>query len=115
MILGVITITFAVNVLGDVLLIPVFKNEGAAIAYLMAMLIQCVAYLKRNDTDGLGAVWQPLLLCMLCAFLGGFIARYIFSNSVLIPIMAVGIYATALLLTKQLRLSDWKNIPFLFN
>jgi O-antigen/teichoic acid export membrane protein len=110
MILGVITLTFVINLAGDVLLIPILKNEGAALAYLAAMLIQCVAYIKKNDVEGLNTCWQPLLYCTLCALLSGFIAEKIFSNIWLVPISAISIYVAILFVTQQFRISDWKNI-----
>jgi len=115
MILGVITLTFVINVLGDVLLIPFFKNEGAAVAYLLAMLIQCYAYLKNNDEPGLSSVWESLFLCASCALIAGYIAMHVFTGVILIPLLALGIYLICLLLTKQLRVSDWKNVSALLS
>jgi O-antigen/teichoic acid export membrane protein len=115
MILGVITLTFIINVLGDVLLIPFLKNEGAAVAYLLAMVVQGIAYLKKNDENGLSTIWRSLFLCTICAAFAGFIAGYTLQNIILIPPLAIVIYLASLLLTKQLRMSDWKNIPSLLN
>jgi O-antigen/teichoic acid export membrane protein len=115
MILGVITLTFVINVLGDILLIPLFKNEGAALAYLLSMLIQCIWYLKNNDVNGLNTAWQPLALCTLCALFSGFAAHCLFNNPIVVPLSAMVIYTITLLLTKQLRINDWKNFAHLLS
>ena len=48
MILNAFIVTLAINVLGDIILIPIYKNEGAAFAFLLACITQIVFYLSRN-------------------------------------------------------------------
>lgn len=78
MILNAFIITLAVNVIGDVLLIPIYKNEGAAIAFLLACLAQIIFYLSKNNIAGLRNVWQPVLICTLCAAVAGIAGRLFF-------------------------------------
>lgn len=108
-------ITFLVNVLGDILLIPFFKNEGAAFAFLAACMVQTVYYLNQGTIAGLKTVWQPLIPCTLCALLSGFLSRALLSNNWLIVPMAIFIYVLLLFASTQLKLSDGKRLKQLFN
>lgn len=44
----IIMITVCINLLADVLLIPYFKNAGAALGFLFATLVQCALFLYYN-------------------------------------------------------------------
>jgi O-antigen/teichoic acid export membrane protein len=103
MILNAFIITLAVNVLGDVLLIPIFQNVGAAIAFLLACLAQIIFYLSKNNIAGLRNVWQPVLVCTLCAVVAGQSARlWIGVNWLVIP-SSIILYGMLVLITGQLR------------
>ena len=103
MIFNAFIITLAVNVLGDVLLIPIFQNVGAAIAFLLACLAQIIFYLSKNNIAGLRNVWQPVLVCTLCAVVAGQSARlWIGVNWLVIP-SSIILYGMLLLITGQLR------------
>lgn len=105
MILSSFIITFLVNVILDILLIPVFKNEGAAFAFLAACLTQTIYYIKKNEIKQLENVWRPLIICTFCALLSGFASKMIYPDSWLVLPLAIGFYAILLIITKQLRLS----------
>ncbi|TWI98711.1 O-antigen/teichoic acid export membrane protein [Mucilaginibacter frigoritolerans] len=115
MILSSFIITLLVNVIGDIILIPFFKNEGAAFAFLVSCVVQVVYYLKKNDVAGLNRLWQPLVLCILCALLGGFIAKMLFVNVWLALPAAILIYLIFLVITKQIKLSDRQYIGQFFH
>jgi len=115
MILVSFIITLLVNVTGDILLIPFFKNEGAAIAFLAACIVQTIYYVKKNDIYGLANVWYPLVACMVCAISAGFIAKMLLPNSWFILPLAIVIYMMLLFITMQARLSDRKALKHLFN
>jgi len=106
MILLSFIITFSVNVAGDIILIPFFKNEGAAAAFLASCIVQTVYYLKKNSAIELTKVWQPLLICLLCAASSGFISQLFFKNNWIMLSSAVLIYGLLLFATKQVRQSD---------
>jgi O-antigen/teichoic acid export membrane protein len=109
MILLVIAVTFVINLVGDVVLIPFFKNEGAAFAYLAAMLAQCVFYLKKNSIKALGNLWQSLVLCAFCAISSGSMAKLLFNNYWLVLVSALVMYLLTLIVTRQLSISDYKK------
>jgi O-antigen/teichoic acid export membrane protein len=115
MILRSFAITFIINVAGDILLIPFFKNEGAAFAFLAACLTQTVYYLRMNDIKQLQNIWHPLIVCMLCAAVSGIVSKMIFPGSWLILPLAMIFYAILLFITKQFRLLGGSDLRRLFN
>ena len=103
MILTAFTITLAVNVAGDVLLIPLFQNEGAAIAFLLACLAQVIFYFSKNNMADLRNVWQPVLVCTLCAVVGGLTARLLIGNNWPVIPTSIIFYGVLLLITGQIK------------
>jgi len=106
MILRSFIITFTVNVFGDILLIPFFKNEGAAFAYLAACIVQTIYYLKKNQINELKTVWQPLIAAIACAVLCGMVSKIVFHNT--LPVLASSIcsYTVLIISTRQFRMAD---------
>ncbi|MES2428847.1 MAG: oligosaccharide flippase family protein [Bacteroidota bacterium] len=114
MILQAFMLTIAVNVLGDVVLIPIYKNEGAAIAFLLACMAQIIFYLSKNTLPQLRKIWQPLIICTACAVASGCAAKIILEGWVMIPV-SVFFYAALLLLTGQIRLRYKRQLLTLAN
>ncbi len=110
MILWVIGLTFIVNLCGDVLLIPFFKNEGAGAAYLLAMVVQAAAYFKKGKVEGLHSTWQPLLITVCCAMISILASNYIPVDLFIMLLLAIGIYLLLLFATLQLRPDDARNL-----
>src|SRR4030081_3560444 len=92
MILYSFIITFLVNIAGDIILIPFFKNEGAAFAFLAACFVQTIYYLKKNTINELKHIWHSLFFCTICALFSGFASRILFANSWLIVPLAIAFY-----------------------
>jgi len=111
MILTSFVITLVVNVAGDIALIPFYKNEGAAIAFLAACVVQFVYYLKQNKTAELNIVWRPLIMCTTCALISLFAAMILFDGNWERIIAGTGIYILLLMITAQIRIQDLKA-PF---
>jgi len=109
MILNAFVITLIINVAGDVLLIPLYKNEGAAFAFLLSCLAQTLFFLKKNQIPDLKSIWHTLAICTGCALCSGFAAKMLPINTWMILPLSVFIYALLLLLTAQIRLTDRKN------
>jgi len=59
MILRSFLLTLLVNIAGDIVLIPLYHNEGAAAAFLLATLTQTIFYIKNNTIQELRFGWQP--------------------------------------------------------
>jgi O-antigen/teichoic acid export membrane protein len=115
MILVSFIITLVVNVTGDILLIPFFKNEGAAFAFLAACLTQTIYFIKKNDIKQLENIWHPLVFCTLCALISGFTSKILLPGNWLMLPLAIVFYAILLFITKQMRLSGSKDLKQLFN
>lgn len=102
----VTAITCLVIVLGDLVMIPLMNARGAALVYLLAMVVEFLVYFKGVDFIGRRNVWQPLFTCLGIALLTGWAADHL-----AIPIMAklalaVLVYAVLLVVTGQLQKKD---------
>jgi peptidoglycan biosynthesis protein MviN/MurJ (putative lipid II flippase) len=80
MILQVFLVTFGVNVIGDLVLIPFFKNEGAAIAFLASCVVQAVLFSSKNKLSESNGGLLILLKCTACALMSGVLAKFLFQN-----------------------------------
>jgi O-antigen/teichoic acid export membrane protein len=107
-------ITFVVNVVGDLILIPFYRNEGAALAFLLACLVQAIFYLA-NDKSGLKGSFYTLAIAMACAFFSGLAAKFLFQNTWLAATIAVAFYGLSLLITTQLKRDDRAGLIRLLN
>ena len=110
MIFTAFVITLAVNVIADVILIPILKNEGAAIGYLAGYTAQSIYFLIRNDIEELNNIVYPLLICTGCACLSVFGAKLLIVNVWGIVGMAALFYIIGLIVTMQVRLGDGKRL-----
>ncbi len=106
-ILFITIITFFINVFADVLLIPFFGGEGAAIAILIAFIVQSVLYSQKAYIPGLGKIWQTILFCGLSAALCGWLAKYGFNHLEFSLLSALVLYIIILVIGKQIKLIDW--------
>ncbi|HTE00461.1 MAG TPA: oligosaccharide flippase family protein [Mucilaginibacter sp.] len=110
MILTAFIITFSVNVLGDIILIPIYKNEGAAIAFLAGYVAQAIFFIVRNDLKELNKLLFPLIICTACACLSVFLAKMLFVNIWAEVGGAVLFYLVGLVVSMQLRWKDGKGL-----
>lgn len=114
MILQSFLLTFGINVLGDMVLIPFYKNEGAALAFLLACLAQAIFYLA-HDTAGLKSSLYTLVICTACAFFSGFVAKMLLQNLWLSAIATVVLYGLSLVITRQIKRTDGTGLTRLIN
>lgn len=115
MILRAFIVTLLVNVAGDITLIPLYKNEGAALAFLLANLAQTIFFLNKNTIPELKTAWQPLITCVGCAFGAGLSAKYLLADTWLVLPASVIIYFVLLILTAQIRFKGRQNLQALMN
>ncbi|TFF38205.1 oligosaccharide flippase family protein [Mucilaginibacter psychrotolerans] len=108
-------ITFTVNAVLDVGLIPLFGNPGAAFGFLAASVAQAIFYLVHNRIAPLNAVWRNLIICMACALLSGFAVSQFGFNCWLSLIVAALFYVLLLFLTRQLKAGDAKTARIAFS
>ncbi|MCW3086675.1 MAG: hypothetical protein JWQ78_61 [Sediminibacterium sp.] len=106
LILRITAITCSVIVIGDLVMIPLMNARGAAVVYLLAMLVEYLVYLRHVPFLPARDTWLPLLVCVVIAMLSG-AAVY----SLQAPLMvragaAAAMYTLLILATGQLRKSD---------
>lgn len=100
-------ICFIVNLSATAGLIPFWGAEGAAIAYLFAIIIQSILFYLKSGIPRDQQKILMLLVTPVAAFAAGILANYLFPNPWLALFTALIIYATTLLLSRQVRRSDW--------
>ena len=110
MIFHAFVITLVVNVIGDLVLIPIFKNEGAAFAYLMGYVAQTAFYIFKSDLPELNKSLYPCIICTACACVSFWGARFLFADVWMESGGSVLIYSILLLMTRQLKFGDKSKI-----
>jgi O-antigen/teichoic acid export membrane protein len=115
LILNAFIITLTINVGANLVLIPLYGNVGAAIAFLGATLAQTIFYLFKNPVTELKRVYLNTLLCTLCALAAGFAGRMIPLNILFKIGAAVACYVCLLFITRQLRFADGRQIKSIFH
>lgn len=114
MILHGFILTFSVNLVFNILLIPFFGNEGAAISFLLATIAQTVFYLIKNQLPILQNTWKNICIYLTCTLVSGFLAKHFLQNEALVLTVALLLFAVFLVLTGRLKWSDRKTFPLLF-
>ena len=113
MIFWIFAITFMINVSGDLLLIPLYGNEGAALAYLAAMLLQMILFMGGSQKINISIIYTPLLICLGSAAIASLGAILLFSNIYIIIFMAICIYIFLLIIFKQFNIKYWRMLRYL--
>ena len=106
MIFWVFALSFAVNAVGDVCLIPIYGNEGAALAYLLSLGIQMVCYLSRTTEPGLRWSWVTLVMASASAAFCGYLSVRLWTDTVVRAVGAGILYLFVLMVTLQIRKED---------
>jgi len=106
MILKGFVITFTVNAVLDMVLIPLFGNPGAAFGFLASCIVQAAFYISQNQIKALNPIWQNLALCTTCALFSGFAAKQLGLNCWLALALATLLYVLLLFLSRQLKPGD---------
>ena len=103
-------ITFLINVICDITLIPFFKAEGAAIGYFAAIFIQFILFRMKTDLHDEKNYGYSIIICPMAAFISGIIATQCFNSIFFILIMSVLFFFLIIFFCRQLRFSDWLTI-----
>ena len=104
----VFAFTFVINALANIIFIPVWGNEGAALAYLAAILFQTILYHVKEPHALIGN-WRPVFLTSLAALAGIIVSKATSDLLISIP-AALFIYFFLLILSRQLFISDGKEL-----
>ena len=101
--------SFGLNAVLLLVLLPLWGNEGAALAYLATILAQTILYLAFVEKP-LRLGWQPLLFCCACALASGVISKSLaLSHWIALPASGL-LYIILLILTLQFRPRDWQRL-----
>jgi O-antigen/teichoic acid export membrane protein len=110
----VMAVSFIVNLVACSVLIPLYKNEGAAIAYFLTVLVQLVLYIQKKTLPLSANRWYILFLWPVTAAIAGFIS-YRFTTGLFARFStALFIYLGIIFITRQLRVKDWKTLQSLY-
>lgn len=99
--------SFLVNLAGNISLVPFWGADGAALAFLLAIIIQSLLYFLQTKLPGIRSRSFVVLLCPAMACAAGILAFLVFSQPVLVLCSALLLYFLLLFLTRQIGLADW--------
>lgn len=94
-------ITCCVNIAADCILIPLFQNEGAAIACLLALLVQTTLYLKQDERFIFSKIAQSLIGYPLRAITCIYAANYAADNVFYKVLAGAGLYLILVFVTNK--------------
>lgn len=114
-IFSIIAITFLVNVIADIIFIPIYKKEGAAIAYLIALITQFVLYALKSPVN-IVLLIKPFFFSAICAAIAGLLFYYFNHQFFVIAVVSTGICFVFLqIVSKQLSFSNIKAMNHFMN
>jgi O-antigen/teichoic acid export membrane protein len=113
LIFRIMAISLVINIAGCGILIPVFKNEGAALAYLMTVSVQALMYLFNKPYAIEKFEWR-LLAAPLTALVSGFVSSRSASGLIIQLPLAVGLFMLVIYLLKSIRFTDWQQLQALY-
>lgn len=115
LILRITAVTGAVVLAGDALLIPAYAGMGAAISFLVAMIVQYILYF-RASTFGKKKDWgRILLLSISIAGCSGLVATYLTDSLILRLLFASALYCLLGWLTGLLRAKEMIRVAYKLN
>jgi len=115
MILRAFIITLIVNVVGDIVLIRLLANEGAALAFLLSCMAQAIFFLAKIDIPQLTVIWKPTVLCTACAVAGIYACRLLAIDQWFVLIVATLLYLLLLFSIGQIKLNYRQKLVDLVN
>jgi O-antigen/teichoic acid export membrane protein len=106
MIFRIFFITFLVNITGNLILIPFFGGEGAAVAYVSAIMVQFILFCAKTNLPDLKKN-KFIFLAPFAAIAGTASSLFIFKQTWLILIMSLCFFFLLLFFMKLLGKKDW--------
>lgn len=99
-------IALVVNLGLDLLLIPIYKNEGAAMAMFASLSAQCIFYISKNIIPQLRSAFFSWVICTLLAAACILATNYFIVNTFIAIGTALILFILMLGVTRQARLTD---------
>jgi O-antigen/teichoic acid export membrane protein len=106
MIFNIFLITFLINVTGNIILIPLFGAEGAAITYLLAIVVQLILFWTKTEVPGLEKN-KFIFLVPAAAIASAAVPSIILEQTSLILIASLVFFFFLLFFMKVLCRNDW--------
>ncbi len=104
----VFLITFLITISLDVILIPFLQGNGAAIAYLVALVCQFILFMKQTaNFVNIKQAITPIIVCPLASLISGILATQLSDNTLIILLMAVLFFVCLLIISKQIIIKDF--------
>jgi O-antigen/teichoic acid export membrane protein len=110
MIFYIFFVTFLINLVFDIILIPSFGGKGAAVAYILAILVQFILFRVKTGTINFAKIDYAILFCPLAALISGISALQIFTNTLIILPISILIFFILLIFSRQIDANDWHVI-----
>jgi len=102
------TVTFLINIIVGLILIPLMKGEGAAIAYLVAIIVQSVLFVLAGRKDGLVIPVRPLIVALTCAIASFILVSQFTLNPPVRLFTGIFVYLFLVAATGLIRINDFK-------
>jgi O-antigen/teichoic acid export membrane protein len=106
MIFRITLATCFIIVAGDLLMIPLLNATGAAITYLVAMMVECFLYSRNTSLISNRDKWVPLVVCISIALISGISVQQLDAHFGVKMILASLVYIFLLLLSGQIKKED---------
>jgi len=114
-ILRVTVITFLIILIGDLVFIPMYTAKGAALVYLVAIIIEYLNYMRTSTLSKFQEAWLSPFVCLTGAIASGIIAKYISDSTVIRLCLAIPAFSVFLIATKQIQKNDLDYILRFFS
>jgi O-antigen/teichoic acid export membrane protein len=114
LIFSIMAIAFVINIMACSVLIPIFKNKGAAIAFTITVVVQLILYMWKKTMDIPKNKRYHLLLWPFAALCSGFIAHLYSPHPVSRFSIATSLFLATVLISKQVSLKNWKTLQSLY-
>jgi len=102
--------TFLVNVIFDIILIPGFGGQGAAIAYLLAVATQFLLFRIKTNIDSFTKNDYAILICPLAALVSGILVNQFITDTTAALFVSIVFFFFLLIISRQILLHDWSHV-----
>ena len=99
-------VTFLINLIADFILIPFFQAEGAALGYLLAIIVQSLLFLKITKLEGLHTISLKLLLVPVIALVSWMVTSFIFISVPFVFISSLFLFSILLFFSRIFHRTD---------
>ena len=96
-----------INIIGNIILIPLLGSTGSSITFLVSTILQLFLYVKYIKQQQIQLKLLDILKIIILAFLAILASKFLIYNIIFVPIVAVFIYIFLFFITQQI---NWKQI-----